>query len=129
MPDILIRDVPSQVADALTERAHAAGMDRQEWLRQHFTRLVEQPMVKASYTFRFSGPQREVSGYINRFPNGNTGAHICRDPFLTEEQKSAFRQAQEYVLRNEPGDREKAFKLLSNAFEEAFEVPYTGLRQ
>jgi hypothetical protein len=129
MPDILIRDVPSQVADALSERAHAAGMDRQEWLRQHFTRLVGQPMVKASYTFRFSGPQREVSGYINRSPNGNTGAYICRDPFLTEEQKSAFRQAQEYVLSNEPGDREKAFKLLSNAFEEAFEVPYTGLRQ
>lgn len=39
MPDILIRDVPSGAADALTERASASGMVRQEWLRQHFTAI------------------------------------------------------------------------------------------
>ena len=48
MPDLLVRDVPSEVADALSERARAAGMDRQEWLRQHFAQLVQLPIVKVS---------------------------------------------------------------------------------
>jgi hypothetical protein len=127
MPDILVRDVPSEVAEALTERARAAGMDRQEWLRQHFAQLVEQPMVKVSYTFRFFGPQEEVHGYISRFPSGHSGGELRPHTPLTEAQQSAFRRANEYVRRNEPGDRERAFKLLSDAFEEAYEKPYTGL--
>ena len=124
MPDILVRDVPSEVADALTARARAAGMDRQEWLRQHFAQLVQLPIVKVSYTLRFFGPQDEVYGYIKRSPDGKIGFQLRPVALLTNGQRSVFRQAGESVRRNDPGDREKAFKTLSEAFEEVYEIPY-----
>ena len=127
MPDILIRDVPSEVADALTERARVAGMDRQEWLRQHFAQLVQLPIVKVSYTFRYFGPQDEVYGYIKRSPSGKIGLKLRPVALLTNEQRLVFRQAGECVRRNDPGDREKAFKALSGAFEEVYEIPYWNL--
>jgi hypothetical protein len=124
MPDILIRDVPSEVADALTERARAAGMDRQEWLRQHFAQLVQLPIVKVRYTFRFFGPQDEVYGYIKRSLDGKISLQLRPVTLLTNEQRLAFRLAGESVRRNDPGDREKAFKVLSGTFEEVYEIPY-----
>jgi len=124
MPDILVRDVPSEVADALTERARAAGMDRQEWLRQHFAQLVQLPIIKVSYTLRFFGPQEEVYGYIKRSPEGKVGLQLRPVTLLTKEQRLAFRLAGESVRRNAPGDREKALKVLSGAFEEIYEIPY-----
>lgn len=127
MPDMLVRDVPPEVADALTERARAAGMDRQEWLRQHFAQLVQLPIVKISYTFRFFGPQDEVYGSIKRSPAGKIGLQLRPVALLTPEQRFAFRQAGEGVRRNDPGDREKAFKALSAAFEEVYEIPYWNL--
>ena len=122
MPDILVRDVPSEVADSLTERARAAGMDRQEWLRQHFAHLVLLPIVKVSYTLRFFGPQEEVYGYIKRSPDGKVRLQLRPVALLTNEQRLAFRQAGESVRRNDLGDREKAFKILSGAFEEVFDL-------
>jgi hypothetical protein len=124
MPDILVRDVPSEVADALTERARAAGMDRQEWLRQHFAQLVQLPVVKVSYTLRFFGPQDAVYGYIKRDLAGRIGLQLRPVALLTQEQRLAFRQAGEWVRRNDPGDREKALKALGGAFEEVYEIPY-----
>jgi hypothetical protein len=124
MPDILVRDVPPEVADALTERARAAGMDRQEWLRHHFVQLVQLPLVKVSYTLRFFGPQDEVYGYVKRSPDGKVGFQLRPVALLTNEQRLAFRQAGESVRRNDPGDREKALKILSGAFEEVYEIPY-----
>ncbi|HEX6552301.1 MAG TPA: hypothetical protein VF026_06035 [Ktedonobacteraceae bacterium] len=129
MPDLLVRDVPSEVADALSERARAAGMDRQEWLRQHFAQLVQLPVVKVSYTLRFFGPQDEVYGFIKRSPDGKIGLQLRPVALLTLEQRSAFRQAGELVRRNNPGDREKAFKALSVAFEEVYEIPYWNQAQ
>src|SRR2546427_1927981 len=124
MPDLLVRDVPAEVAEALTERARAAGMDRQEWLRQHFAQLVQHPIVKVSYTLRFFGPQDEVYGYIKRSLDGKIGFQLRPVALLTNEQRSAFRQAGEPGRRNEPGDREKAFKALSAACEEVYDIPY-----
>jgi hypothetical protein len=123
MPDILVRDVPSEVADALTERARAAGMDRQEWLRSHFAQLVQLPIIKIRYTLRFFGPQDEVYGYIRRSPDGKISFQLRPVPLLAPEQRLAFRQAGEAVRLNDPGDREKAFKILSGAFEEVYEIP------
>ena len=74
MPDILVRDVPSEVADALTERARAAGMDRQEWLRQHFAQLVQLPIIKVSYTllsFRYTQTSTRDS-YITLKPKATS---------------------------------------------------------
>ena len=82
------------------------------------------PIVKVSYTLRFFGPQDEVYGYIKRSPDGKIGFQLRPVALLTNEQRSAFRQAGESVRRNDPGDREKAFKALSGAFEEAYEIPY-----
>lgn len=124
MPDILVRDVPRAVADALAERARAAGMDRQEWLRHHFRQLVQLPLVKSTYTFRFFGPQEEVYGSIKRSPDGTIGLHLRLLPLLTPAQRFAFRQAGDLARRNEPGDRERAFTALSQAFEEVYEIPY-----
>jgi len=124
MPDILVRDVPSELSDALTDRARAAGMDRQEWLRQHFAQLVQLPIVKVSYTLRFFGPQDEVYGFIKRSSEGKVGLQLRPVTLLTSEQRLAFRQAAESVRRNAPGDREKALKVLSGTFEEIYEIPY-----
>src|SRR5262249_35678729 len=114
----------SEVADALTERARAAGMDRQEWLRFHFAQLVQLPIVKVSYTLRFFGPQDDVFGYLKRSPDGKIGFQLRPVPNLSDEQRLAFRQAGEAVRRNDPGDREMAFEILSGAFEEVYEIPY-----
>lgn len=124
MPDILVRDVSSEVADALIERARAAGMDRQEWLRLQFAQLVQLPLVKVGYTLRFFGPQEEVYGSLRRSPDGKVSFQLHPVQILSPEQRLAFRQAGEAVRRNDPGDREKALKLLGGAFEEVFEIPY-----
>jgi len=65
-----------------------------------------------------------VYGYIKRSPDGKIGFQIRPVALLTNEQRSAFRQAGESVRHNDPGDREKAFKALSGAFEEVYEIPY-----
>ena len=123
MPDILVRDVLPEVADALTERARAAGMDRQEWLRLQFAQLVQLPMVKTSYTLRFFGPQEEVYGSLRRSPDGKISFRLQPVQTLSPEQRLAFRQAGEAVRRNDPGDREKALRILGGAFEDVFEIP------
>jgi len=76
MPDLLVRDVPSEVADALTERARAAGMDRRNGYASIFAQLVQLPIVKVSYTLRFFGPQDEVYRYIKRSPDGKIGFQL-----------------------------------------------------
>jgi hypothetical protein len=43
---------------------------------------------------------------------------------LKKISQISYRQAGESVRRNDPGDREKAFKALSGAFEEVYEIPY-----
>jgi hypothetical protein len=68
-----------------------------------------------------------VYGYIKRSPNGKIGLQLRPVTLLTNEQRLAFRQAGECVRRNDPGDREKAFKALSGAFEEVYEIPYWNL--
>ena len=107
MPDILVRDVPLEVAYALTERARAAGMDRQEWLRLQFAQLVRLPVIKVSYAIRFFGPQDEVYGSLRRSPDGKVSFQLPPVQSLSPEQRLAFRQAGEAVRRNDPGDREK----------------------
>ena len=47
MPDILIRDVSDAVASALSEKARAAGMDRQTWLLAQFEQLASQPVIRS----------------------------------------------------------------------------------
>lgn len=44
-------------------------------------------------------------------------------PNLSPEQRLAVRQAGEAVRRNDPGDREKAFKILGGVFEEVYDIP------
>ncbi len=81
MPDILIRDVPSEVADALTERARAAGMDRQEWLRSHFEQLVQLPIVKVSYTLRFFDRRTRYMGISGGPLMGRSAFNFARSRF------------------------------------------------
>ena len=77
-----------------------------------------------SYTLRFFGPQDEVYGSIRRSPDGKISFQLHPVPNLSPEQRLAVRQAGEAVRRNDPGDREKAFKILGGIFEEVYEIPY-----
>ncbi len=119
MPDILIRDVPEEVANALTLKALEYGMDRQAWIRQKFVELVAQPTIKTRYAFKCVGPDA-ASATLRRFGDGESGGGSAN---LSQEQFAAYKKAALLVQRNALGDREAAHDLLSKQFEMVFEVP------
>lgn len=118
MPDILIRDVPEDVAYALTEKALKDGtMDRQAWLRKKLIELAAQPTIKTRYSFKAYGENGARATIERRWADGHVqrGANGC-----SEAQFNAFQKAAEYAQRNELGDYEAAYKLLLANFEEVF---------
>lgn len=118
--DILIRNVPDDVAAALTTHSQAAGMDRQAWILDQWQKLKDQPVVKQQYRIRCYGPD---SAYcqIHRFGDGHSTGGGAKS--LNQSQMDAYKRASDYAMRNHPGDREKAISLLQSQFEEVFEVP------
>ena len=117
MPDILIRDVSDAVASALSEKARAAGMDRQTWLLAQFEQLASQPVIRSTYILKAFGPGPSFA-QIRRLPTDIGGGATN----LSQTQMNAYKKAQEYVKRNGTGDREKAYGLLNEQFEEVFET-------
>jgi hypothetical protein len=117
MPDILIRDVPNDVALALTEKALKDGtMDRQTWLRKKLIELAAQPTIRKSYGFKVFG-ENGARATIKRLYDGyvQQGANGC-----SQEQFDAFQKAALLANRNELGDYEAAYKLLVQHFDEVF---------
>lgn len=117
MPDILIRDVPEDIANALTVKASEDGQDRQAWLRQQLIRLAAQPTIRSRYTFKAYGNNGARATIERHWADGHVqrGANGC-----SQEQFNAFQKAAEYAQRNELGDYEAAYKLLLANFDEVF---------
>ncbi|HEX3640086.1 MAG TPA: hypothetical protein VHV10_02225 [Ktedonobacteraceae bacterium] len=117
MKDILIRDVPDEVVAALSEKARAADMDRQDWLREHLKELASQPVLKKRYVLKAFGPEASFATIRRLEDSAGGGASN-----LDQEQMSAYNLAQEFVKRNAPGDREEAIAKLKAHFEQVFET-------
>src|SRR5260370_35193960 len=102
MPDILIRDVPEDVARALTEKALKDGtMDRQAWLRKKLIELAAQPTIRDRYQFKaFSeqGAQATIRRHIAATGVGG-GATNC-----SQEHFAAYKRARLLAERKELAD-------------------------
>lgn len=117
----LIRNIPDEDLAVLEQKAQAAGMNAEEYIRGLIHRDVSTPIVRERYAYRFYGPGdargivRRLSNDLNGIGGGLNGA--------TREQADAVRLAQDLMRRNEPGDQLKAYDLLKAHFEEVVEVP------
>lgn len=115
--DILIRDIPEEIADALTIKAREDGKDRIVWLKEQLIRLAAQPTIRKRYSFKAFGENGAYATIERRYADGHVqrGAKNC-----SEAQFNAFQKAAEYAQRNELGDYEAAYKLLLQHFDEVF---------
>lgn len=121
MPDILIRDVSEEVANALDIKAKAAGAEhRMAWLRSQLERLAVTPEQYAFRVYGQSGGKGNIRRYSNH-PNG-TGSTFSN---FSQQEADTMHRAEEFIRRNTPGDRERAFKLLVEQFgtDNVFEMP------
>ena len=113
--DILIRDVPEDIANALTAKAAEDGMDRMAWLRQQLILLAAKPTIRKRYSFKALSENGAYATVKREYDFVQQGAKNC-----SEEQFDAYHKAVEYVRRNELGDYEAAYKLLLQHFDEVF---------
>jgi hypothetical protein len=118
MPTFTIRDVSDAAAQAIRERAAAAGKSTEAYIREWIEMSASQPVIKARYTVKAIGPdaahahvRRDVDGIVGR------GASNC-----SQEQWGAYKRAIDMIGRNESGDRETAIGLLRAQFDDVFEV-------
>lgn len=118
MATFTIRDVSDTAAQAMRERAAAAGKSTEAYIRAWIEMQATQPVIKERYTLKALGLdgsrchiRREDDGTIKR------GADSC-----DETQYGAYKRAVELVTRNDPGDRERAIGLLQVHFEDVFET-------
>lgn len=121
MPDILIRDVPEDIANWLTVKAAESGIDRMAYIRNLLTQHASGPVVKERYAYRVyttSGARGKITRHSDH-PNG-TGSGFSG---FNQEEADAMRRAEDFIRRNEVGDREKAVALLQATFEEVMETP------
>jgi len=119
--DILIRNIPDEVADSLTQRAANQGTDRMSMLREKIIEWSKSPVVHERYAYRFYGPDA-ARGTVRRLSNGVNGVGGGYNN-LNQEQADAVKMAQDLMRRNDAGDQLKAYDLLKANFEEVFEVP------
>jgi hypothetical protein len=116
MPDILIRDIPEDIADVLTIKAREDGKDRIVWLKEQLIRLAAQPTIKTRYSFKAFGAEGAYATIERRYADHiQNGAKNCN-----EEQFNAYKKAVLHCERNELGDYEAAYKLLLSNFDEVF---------
>lgn len=119
--DILIRDVSKEDAENLDIKAKAAGAaNRGDWLAEQLHRLAVTP---ERYAFRVYG-QSGGKGAIRRYSNDANGTGSTFSNF-SQQEADMMHRAEEFIRRNAPGDKERAFKLLLEQFGEdnVFEVP------
>lgn len=118
MAQFHVRDIPEDVAEKVDALANAASQSRESWLRDLIVAATKQPVVKKEYTIRVYGANGK--GLIRRYGDGpNNVGGGCSG--LSQAEFDAYKKAEDYVSRNEPGDREQAIRILSQVFEEVFE--------
>ncbi|MCG8351684.1 MAG: hypothetical protein MI924_28280 [Chloroflexales bacterium] len=120
MPDLTIRNLPQATIDALSAHAERAGTSREAWLRQELARLVEQPVTPRLYALKALGPDLACA-IIRRHNNLPSIADVTGGHW-TASQRNVVQEAAELVVRNQPGDRERAIAMLLSVFEQVFEV-------
>lgn len=122
MPDILIRDVPQEVADALSQMAQASGKDRMTWIKEQLVSLASGPILRERYAIKFYNNGNTGKGRIVRRSNdlnGTTGTYAN----LNEDEARAVEVATDLVRRNQSGDLAEAQWNLKNVFDNVFEEP------
>lgn len=121
MAQKVIRNIPDEVMSALEQKAQAAGVSSEEWIRSLLVREASEPMVRERYAYRVyakSGARGKITRHSDH-PNGTSATYEN----FGEEEASVMRRAADLMRRNDPGDREKAVALLQSVFEEVMEVP------
>jgi len=127
MPTFTIRDVSDAAAQAIRERAAAAGKSTEAYIREWIEMQAQQPIVKERYTLKALGPdaarchiRRDL---IERTASGDRYGIIGRGANgMSQAQADAYKQAISLVERNAAGDRERAIGLLQAQFEDVFET-------
>lgn len=113
-----VRDVSESAAQALKERAAAAGKSTEAFIREWIERQAQEPVVRQTYGLRAMGPDAaHITVKRNRDGLSGQGARN-----LSQQQTEAYRHVLLLVQRNDPGDRERAIGILREHFEEVFEV-------
>src|SRR6266568_3811014 len=111
--DILIRNISKEDADALEVKAKAAGADdRGKWLAQQLHSMAGIP---ERYAYRVMG--QVGKGTLRRYSDHVNGTSATYSNF-NQDEVDAMEQAGNFIRRNAPGDKEKAFELLTSQFGE-----------
>lgn len=118
MPAFTIRDVSDAAAQAIRERAAAAGKSTEAYIREWIEMTAQQPVVKLRYTLKAIGPDA-AHAHIRRDVDGVVGRGLSN---ANQEQHTAYKTAISLIERNGPGDRERAIALLAAQFEDVFET-------
>lgn len=123
MPTFTIRDVSDAAAQALKERAAAAGKSTEAYIREWIEMQAQQPVVKARYTLKATsddGARAHIRrDLLDGERSGIAGRGLAN---ASQKQADAYKQAISLVERNAPGDRERAISLLGAVFDDVFEV-------
>jgi plasmid stability protein len=120
MTDILVRNIDEAVAQALDERAAAAGMRREAWLREQLAALAQGAIVRRTYTLRAFNSDDSSTLQIARSADGSV--EVIKSTKLTPGQNGTMLTVKGLMARNEPGDREAATALLKKQFDQVFET-------
>lgn len=118
MAQFHVRDIPEDVALKVDALASASNQSRESWLRDLIVNATKQPVIKKEYSIRVYGTNGK--GIIRRYGDGSNNVGGGSNNFSQAEHE-AYKKAQNYVSRNQPGDREEAIRILRNAFEEVLE--------
>jgi len=119
MMDILVRGISEEDAQALDQKAKSAGKDRSPWLADQLHKMAALPEF---YAFRVIG--QVGKGKISRHSNHVNGTGATFSNF-NQDEADAMQRAENFVRRNQLGDKEKAYNVLVVQFGEdnVFEVP------
>lgn len=116
MPSITIRNLSDEAIAALDAHAYANKQSRESWVRGLIEGLIGQPIVKLRYQIKAVSPEATVVLDRGNQPGtDSTGT-------LSKQQQAAQQEASVLVMRNLPGDRERAIAVLQGAFEHVFEI-------
>lgn len=121
MAQKIIRNIPDDVMAAIEQKAQAAGVSSEEWIRGLLVREASTPIVRERYAYRVyakSGARGKITRHSDH-PNGTSATYEN----FNEDEAKVLSRAADLMRRNDPGDREKAVALLQSAFEEVMEVP------
>ena len=117
--DLLIRDVPIDALERLSTKAKAVDQDRQDYVR---ALIVKASALPETYAYRVHG--QVGRGVIRRYSNHLNGTSTTFSNF-NQDEVNVMREAEDFIRRNAPGDRERAYELLLAQFgpDQVFEVP------